>query len=355
MFKVLQMGRGLGALAVALFHLSLAFNDSRFGMSEDFLRWMRLGQHRVEFFFALSGFIILYAHWKDVDQPAVLGKFYVKRTLRLYPLFWIAVAFVGLKDLVSHNASVPPMGQLFSNLTLIKWVPGIPSIMPVWTLFHEIFFCGVFSLLILRRKIGVVALWAWVLAIIFLSSEFPENIHAGFFDVMVNPINLCFVGGMGAFFIYRHVPAEHSPWLIASGLCVLAVALTGTTQHDDILAFYSLMSLGIGLLLGGAIGLERLGKVRNIPPLVFLGNASYSIYLFHVPMLLGILKFADRYKIKTFLGIPFLFVLTFCLVIVLCVLVHFYIEKPLNRLISKFVGTGKKPEPQRVAELGAAR
>jgi exopolysaccharide production protein ExoZ len=74
-FLLIQSCRGLAAIAVAAFHLSIDVGDHRY-LGHQILRWltwrMNLG---VDFFFVLSGFIILLAHEKDIGQPHRLRRF----------------------------------------------------------------------------------------------------------------------------------------------------------------------------------------------------------------------------------------------------------------------------------------
>lgn len=340
MFKILQMGRGIGALAVALFHLSLAFNDSRFGMSPVFMEWMQLGRHRVEFFFALSGFIILYSHWKDVGEPSRLRLFGVKRLARIYPLYWVALLCMVALALANRKTPFLWWGELLSNVALVKVVESSPLIIPAWTLFHEIFFYFVFASFLMNRLFGFAVFAVWVVLMCALGHA-ADTPAPGFLAVATNPINLCFLGGMGAFFIYRRVPLAHSTWLSVVGCLFLACALGGVSEFESPLLFYALMSGGIGLFMGGLIGLERQGRIIDVRFFGIMGNASYSIYLFHSIFLIGFLKYAHIFRLKDYLGVPVLFALSFVAVIAASVFVHFYIERPLNRYIGNWLGLKK--------------
>ena len=69
MLKCLQAGRALAALAVVAFHLSTAFSDPRYGSHSIGQAFTRHGNLGVDFFFVLSGFIILNAHARDIGRP----------------------------------------------------------------------------------------------------------------------------------------------------------------------------------------------------------------------------------------------------------------------------------------------
>ena len=66
MLRVLQAGRGLAAAGVAAFHLSMTMGVDRYGGVPVFTDFTRQGFRGVDFFFVLSGFIIFFAHFKDL-------------------------------------------------------------------------------------------------------------------------------------------------------------------------------------------------------------------------------------------------------------------------------------------------
>lgn len=76
-FNVLDSFRGLSALCVVIFHLSI-FN----GFSE--LSFFRNGFYFVDFFFALSGFVLAHSYSGAVLRP--FKSFILARFFRLYPL-----------------------------------------------------------------------------------------------------------------------------------------------------------------------------------------------------------------------------------------------------------------------------
>lgn len=91
--KTLQQGRGLAAMAVAAFHLSLLLGDTRYLNDAVFLKFTQRGNLGVDFFFVLSGFIIVFAHYKDINHPARVSDYLLKRFTRLFPVYWLYTAF----------------------------------------------------------------------------------------------------------------------------------------------------------------------------------------------------------------------------------------------------------------------
>jgi peptidoglycan/LPS O-acetylase OafA/YrhL len=71
----LQACRGLAALFVTLHHLGAAIAAPKYSGISAFAIPFSSGHQSVPFFFALSSFTIVYAHWRDFGRPQRLGSF----------------------------------------------------------------------------------------------------------------------------------------------------------------------------------------------------------------------------------------------------------------------------------------
>ena len=97
-FENLDALRFLAALSVILFHFSRDIRGFFPGIEnkaiyEPFDKLMQKGLLGVNFFFVLSGFLITYLilHEKQEKGYFSLGKFLLRRTLRIWPLYFIIV------------------------------------------------------------------------------------------------------------------------------------------------------------------------------------------------------------------------------------------------------------------------
>ena len=137
-FHNLDSLRTIAALVVILAHckLQVTFSDieKALGFKLDFLRYLISGESAVGFFFVLSGFLITYfliGEW-SIEKKISLKYFYLKRVLRIWPLYYFVCAFgfviyPVLKDVlfnIDTNISSNPWMFLFflSNLDFIDIV-----------------------------------------------------------------------------------------------------------------------------------------------------------------------------------------------------------------------------------------
>ena len=288
----IQAARGVAALLVIVFHCSKAIFSHREYWPRDPLHhlfaWGHLG---VELFFVISGFIILQAHWRDIGQATRLGSYVRKRFLRIYPIYWIV-----LLGLIPVYAVVPAFGTgheldtltLLSSFSLVHLTTASVVLVVSWTLFFEILFYVGFAFLIIDQRAGLLVLGAWwSLTAIRLLSGGPSAVH-GLLDLYAfDPFTLLFGFGMAAALFYRRdsIGAPGSLAFVGAALFVINGLLEVYGKVFPEAAVSVLAGLFAAVALGGFAALERRGRIRVPAPLALVGDASYSIYLVHFPVL----------------------------------------------------------------------
>jgi peptidoglycan/LPS O-acetylase OafA/YrhL len=287
---------------------------------QQILRLCFLGQHGVELFFVLSGFLITGILLRTKGSQGYLRNFYVRRVLRIFPLYY-AVVFICL--LVGWVASVPQYAwhtnwwYLFylQNVVSTFWPVRVAGAEHFWSLAVEEHFYLFWPLLVLilsRRGLAlfavaaillaglcrVVMLWAGYNVLVFTLCRL-DTLSLGallaicFRDVpRWNAITVwtrrlyvpAFLIGIPAFFIYsgsgRLGPVEQG---------IKAMLFTAFCGGLLILALDSSL---------GAI-LPRIFVNRSLR---FVGKISYGMYVFH-PFLFGWLwRISTRYPWSPFRG-----------------------------------------------------
>jgi peptidoglycan/LPS O-acetylase OafA/YrhL len=366
-FKTLQAGRGFAAVLVVLVHLSVPLFLKFFG--HKFWQGFAFGHAGVEYFFVISGFIIAYLHWQDVDWPGHLraGKdrlrpFLRKRFLRIYPVYWLVLLFVlpiyftGPHFVGFHGSRIL---SLLDDLTLLP-TSHLPDLAVAWTLKHEILFYAVFALMIFNRRLGfLLAAVAAIggLAVLIVGSIWPQAV----FDaevlshenwslplqsvpfILFNPLHLLFIYGAAIVWVVKRGPI-HRPALLAA----LGVALfLGTGAYECFVggARYEMLrsqcyGLGAAIAMTGFIELERSRSLKVPQFLCLLGDASYSLYLTHFALLSGLAKLAANGQHKLALraiALPdaVIFWALLAIAVAFGIVFHLYVEKPLLKRLSK--------------------
>src|SRR5580698_4161777 len=94
----LQAGRGIAALMVVLFHTIIFFAGDSWDRYSLHLAFRTAGLALgVEYFFVLSGAVILLAHRDDIGHIATVPSYLWKRFRRVYPIYWIVLTAVVLE------------------------------------------------------------------------------------------------------------------------------------------------------------------------------------------------------------------------------------------------------------------
>lgn len=328
MLMCLQAGRALAAMAVVAFHLSGAFGDPRYGGQPIGDLYTHHGNLGVDFFFVLSGFIILNAHIKDVGHPGRWATYIWRRFARVYPIYWIYLAaFCLLLGAGAGQVAQNPRGAAAwaSAVSLVHLSPDAPPLHVAWTLFHEIAFYALFSLLILNRWIGVIAIAAWTVICTVL---FHYNGESGFsaLSVYTSAYNLEFIFGMGAYALFRR--GRH-PWaLLVVGCAILigAYVLAEAFHQEE----HWLFGIGFALAIAGATIAEARGRFPTPKALVEIGGSSYSLYLIHVPVMGMLLKIVRWLRLEHVVPNVLLWWLVFAATVAIAYAAWVLLEKPLQ-------------------------
>ncbi|CAN5586923.1 acyltransferase [soil metagenome] len=334
----LQIYRGIAAVLVVLFH---ATTYSQEKLSRPFLNNIFLfGYTGVDFFFVLSGFIIFYAHAKDISTHQPVMPYLTKRLIRIYPIYW----FVTITKLIILLC-VPTLAKSYEKQisvvvasVLLMPQSNLPLIGAAWTLSYELFFYLLFGVAIwLGGRWGFYLLGIWSLTVLgFAGAELvgmrglPDHYLLQF---LLNERNLEFVlGCLSAYLVMRgRLPY---PRLIALGGAILFLAAGWYVSYGGQVPSYTLF-FGIPslLLITGSASLELQSPVRFASPLIFLGDASYSIYLTQgmVINVLALLLFELHWLTQFNLSLSVLVMV--CLTVLGGSIVYQLVERPLLSLI----------------------
>ena len=268
------------------------------------------GYAGVSFFFMLSGYILAHTYQARLAQGRIgQGHYLVLRMARILPLHWLVGVPLAVLALVQEGAGVWP--KVAVNLLLLQaWVPHADWYFtinePSWSLSDEAFFYACFAVLALMpvRRLGMLAagLLAFNLAIVLWriasghaaisAGDEPTLTH---WLTYISPVSrlLDFIVGMLVYRLPRRggTGAE----IAACGLLIAAMLAYPLLGVGDVwrmqLAYLPLMALFIWIFGAGAGGLS--GWLSRQRWLILLGDASFALYLVHLPVVHGGLAVQD--------------------------------------------------------------
>jgi peptidoglycan/LPS O-acetylase OafA/YrhL len=350
---ILTALRFFAAADVVIFHFTMS--PGSWTISNNFLKGLTSGGHAaVTFFFILSGFILTYAHAGQTERDGSnvrATSFWRLRFARIAPAYFLGllIALPLLAHELRANSSLI-VGPILVMFFLQAWWPASATLWnyPAWSLSVEGLFYALFPWLArasarLSRTSLFLAAYALIVASTayradFFQSDFiPDDRldlrFQAFFPILHLP-QFVFGMALGRAFLFGPTisPRLHTAMLcVGGGVLVLLFGYSGMlpwwTRSDAALAFI------YALVIFGGAGASSAGTLLALPVCVLLGEASYSIYILHIPLRLWWETFADGA-----LGLslpPWLnFLCYFGVVTVASVISFRHVETPLRRLIA---------------------
>ncbi|MER9849816.1 acyltransferase [Mesorhizobium sp. M0106] len=269
-------------LVVVTHNVSAASLDKYFGPGT-LTRFFTSGGGEVDFFFMMSGFImVVTATNSATGAPRYTPlEFLFRRAVRLLPMLYLAVAFFNVALMVS-GAQPDFWGSL---RTLIIWPVGEVTPSVAWTIRYEVVFYAVFALCFLIRSQlwWFLLLWAALpLARYVLTGPSGETDSLASF--IMSPFNIEFgIGVLLALSIRKWKPSFTFSGQIFS-MIVLSLAIRASVVHFGLEIRTLAMVVSISpLLLVTMLVAVGTTTTRESRLGLALGDASYSIFLFHQP------------------------------------------------------------------------
>ena len=305
--------RGVAAGWVLLFHLwqfsgSPALTIHIAHLAIDFTPLVACGFLGVDLFFGLSGFLLsLPFHRAALAQAPMpsLRTFWIRRCRRVLPAYYVQLAIIVAVMLAIGNAAAVSPLNLVSHVFLVQnLVPVRESLNGVyWTMPIEWDFYAILPLLMLalmRYRTAWMLLGVMALVAAFRLSCYgayfsaPRASHFDYGWIMQLPARLdeFFFGVLGAGLHVRRplsvAAARRCMWVGAGGIAVAVATFTHVgnyllpPQMPWMLLHFTWIGASFGALILGAASQRSWFCWRW---LAWLGLISYSLYLWHYPLL----------------------------------------------------------------------
>ena len=365
--------RGLAALTVVISHFAVySIFDMAKGDIEPFsfmyiynytpLRIIHAGHEAVILFFILSGFVLTLSYSSESNFNII--SFLFKRFSRIYiPVFVMLLVTIvfklefyqvdglfGLSDWI-NSKWVDSINEkmLFNHFTLIFNYDYSNGLNPVlWSLTHELRFYILFPVLIyMLMRINIIFFIFLIVILMYTGYEglisklgwsfsIPYGLHV---TLIYLPVFLCgiLLAKYFKYIKYFYIKYLNTYFKILLLLCAVYL-YTYELIFQDIKSIHNAYIDNISVILGASVFVittlssRRVSNVLSTRVFIFLGEISYSLYLYHLIILLASLHIFYG-LVSTWLILIFAFVTT----IVISYFSYKYIEMPSILYVKKLI------------------
>lgn len=332
----LEAIRGLAALYVVLHHAQILPNA---GIG----RILYFGQEAVIVFFLLSGFVIAFS----TAGKEISAKDYIKsRAIRIYPIF---IASILISYALYNDKQDPDLiKKIIGNLLMLQdvsalkngvWFDTLFGNSPTWSLAYEWWFYLLFIPLGLKRNVP-----HWVPASLALIGVISYQIQPNQISLYLGYFYIWWTGAsMGAEFKRTGEISFREQRLNLTLLLIVAIAwwipaiVEIKSQHQFQIGVSPLLQARhhttalIFSIITTSWGHRFIQSPRKIFALFAkIAPISYALYLTHKPIMGWVSDNLTNNPVQ-YLAITLL----------ICIPISWFLEKPMQRSISKFISSGR--------------
>ncbi len=333
-YDSIQIFRFIAALMVIILHATHYTNERL----DPTMSIYHKGGNGVRLFFVISGFVMILSSQNLKEKVGGWKIFAIKRLIRIVPIYWIVTTYKLAVLLVAGSlihAAKLDLGYIMKSYLFIPAKDINGDISPLlgvgWTLNLEMFFYLIFT----------IALFFRINAVLFLSLVFIPLAILSFYNTPNWPDIRFYAQALVLDFLYGIIAGQ----LIISGkripnalaiLCIfLGMLYLFLPKIEFFPALYYQEYLVTGvvafLVIYGCACVDKFWKTKP-SWLVYLGGASYSLYLIHplvAPIVPGLFKFAKIHW--SYLSVIF----SVLLAIAAGTAFYKYCETPLTKFLTK--------------------
>ncbi len=256
-----------------------------------------LGYYGVRLFFVLSGFLITgllldsrnYIERTEQGYALTFRQFYLRRTLRIVPVYYLALALALLLGNTDVSSGAWWYATYTSNFFFID-IDFYPlTTAHLWSLAVEAQFYLIWPFIVLLVKRQHLLPSIIVLILVGPIYRFFAILGSyGFVEFYTYTLSSLDSLGWGGLLAWMHHNTIEAPWFrrVGLGLFLLIPILSPIFMEDTY--FYvidnTFLSIAFLWLIAGATKGFRgfVGKIMNSNTLIYLGKISYGMYVYHL-------------------------------------------------------------------------
>lgn len=310
--NALHITRFVAAFCVVSYHYGKNAWPFNHGVLNTFIQ---NGGFAVSYFFALSGFIMIYAYYNE--QTKINKKeFWLARIARIYPVYFLSFLLVLLTMFILNGSKPKGISIILQGLCLQAWKPGISMEINYvsWSIAVELLFYFTFPFILnywQNKSLKIIILQAisfWTASLILhvwmamhLSS--PERYNIGQFIAFFPPWHLnSFILGAAASMIYlkklKKLPQAKyfSQSFMLTSIILIYILFIQQPIPMGFLTNGGIIPVFLLLIIGLALNKGIIEKILAAKPLIWLGEISYGFYLWQFFIYLLFEKFLPGFS-----------------------------------------------------------
>ena len=294
--------RCFAAINIVLFHFS---NPQWFGWLAPVVN---AGFASVSFFILLSGFVLGYNYaWRAREGKLDRVRFWKARFTRLYPIYLLSLLLswrLVPVECAQHTHGMFWTGMALTPLLLQGWIPPLATFLntPAWTMSAESFYYVLFPWLARVKRPAQIWNYLVQLGAVWALGMVPGTLYIAFNpDGIAHPDRWSSGPWLQALkftplphlasFVFGILLAGLDELVPRPGRLRLNIGLAGFAGAFVILSLgplvpYAIIHDGLlmplfGCIILGLAGNNPMAALLGTRPLVFVGEASYCLYLLH--------------------------------------------------------------------------
>ncbi|CAN5820039.1 hypothetical protein BH11BAC3_BH11BAC3_29630 [soil metagenome] len=295
-FTELDGVRAVAALMVMFFHFFKGL-ETQNAVLITIQKYAIFGQTGVSLFFVLSGFLITRILYNTKQSTSYFSKFYIRRSLRIFPLYFLFLIIYYFLMPVLENMPLVPFGQqiwywvYLQNVAMtFNWSNIGPN--HFWSLAVEEHFYLFWPLVIYffdKSKIKLVIILLIITA--FITRVIMLKNSLGVFYFTFTRMDELVVGALLAMWEVENklIPEKAKMFKLLLGITAIpTVILFVLFNGKEMVAVQSIKFILLSVFYFSLIGLlitlkenNWFKKIFQIKPLSYTGKISYGLYVYH--------------------------------------------------------------------------
>ena len=357
----IQLLRAIAVIMVVYSHVFTvqpAHTKAGNAVEHQFFSLASFGAAGVDIFFVISGFIITYiaAGYAYNNQA---GRFLTKRLLRVVPLYWL-VTLLHLLLSYWHGIRNADSARLLRSFLIFPFFDdgayNSPLLIQGWTLPFELLFYTVVALAIqLNRFRYQLLTFLFFLTCIVINYCFTRSFMLPF-SFLGNAMMLEFLMGAITAMVFLaavDVQPRYTTLLLLAGTGALLLTVftgypaftRGVVLAEGIRPLQRVFIWGLpaALIVAGLV-LKEKQRVMRVPAfLLAIGDASFSIYLVHLLVLVSMYSRWRKWGVLNRVPPDLLLLISLVLTVLAGCLFYRLVEKPLLHRLNRRVSRPEAP------------